>query len=223
MFDVFQNVLAEIQAEISEMAFKTWFKNVVLVELDKANGVATIGVPNVFLIKMLENQYRGMIIDAFEHNNVKLERLDFVVKGDGKTRVKAREVTNAEGLRMGGAERARSTRELVENIGDKVKNSRISSSGLNSKYTLDNFVVGSSNELAAGVARLIAKNPGEKKFNPFFLYGGPGLGKTHLVQAVGNAILEQHPDMKVLYIPMNHFYSEFINAVRAGKGEEFVK
>ena len=223
MFDVFQNVLAEIQTEISEMAFKTWFKNVVLVELDKANGVATIGVPNVFLIKMLENQYRGMILDAFEHNNVKLERLDFVVKGDGKTRVKAREVTNAEGLRMGGAERARSTRELVENIGDKVKSSRISSSGLNSKYTLDNFVVGSSNELAAGVARLIAKNPGEKKFNPFFLYGGPGLGKTHLVQAVGNAILEQHPDMKVLYIPMNHFYSEFINAVRAGKGEEFVK
>lgn len=96
-------------------------------------------------------------------------------------------------------------------------------SGLNLKYTLDNFVVGSSNELAAGVARLIAQNPGEKKFNPFFLYGGPGLGKTHLVQAIGNAIVEQHPEMKVLYIPMNHFYSEFINAVKVGKGEDFVK
>ena len=223
MFDVFQNILAEVQTEISEMAFKTWFEKVELVYLDKEAKVATIGAPNVFKIKTLETKYQGILMDAFKHNNIELNRLEFTIKGDGKTRVKAREVTNADGLKLGGSERIKSTRELVENFGGKVKSSRISGSGLNSKYTLDNFVVGSSNELAAGVARLIAKNPGEKKFNPFFLYGGPGLGKTHLVQAVGNAILEQHPDMKVLYIPMNHFYSEFINAVRAGKGEEFVK
>ena len=223
MFDVFQNVLAEVQTEISEMAFKTWFEKVELVSLDKEAKVATIGAPNVFKIKTLETKYQGILMDAFKHNNIDLVRLEFTIKGDGKTRVKAREVTNAEGLRLGGSERVKSTRELMENIGSRAKTSRVSTSGLNSKYTLDNFVVGSSNELAAGVARLIAKNPGEKKFNPFFLYGGPGLGKTHLVQAVGNAILEQHPDMKVLYIPMNHFYSEFINAVRAGKGEDFVK
>ncbi len=205
------------------MAFKTWFEKVELVSLDKEAKVATIGAPNVFKIKTLETKYQGILMDAFKHNNIDLVRLEFTIKGDGKTRVKAREVTNAEGLRLGGSERVKSTRELMENIGSRAKTSRVSTSGLNSKYTLDNFVVGSSNELAAGVARLIAKNPGEKKFNPFFLYGGPGLGKTHLVQAVGNAILEQHPDMKVLYIPMNHFYSEFINAVRAGKGEDFVK
>ena len=223
MFDVFQSVLAEIKTKISEMAFNTWFEKVELVGLDKEAKVATIGAPNVFKIKTLETKYQGLLLDAFKHKNIDVERLEFTIKGDGKTRVKAREVTNAEGVKLGGSERVKSTRELVENLGSRMRTSRISSSGLNSKYTLDNFVVGSSNELAAGVARLIAKNPGEKKFNPFFLYGGPGLGKTHLVQAVGNAILEQHPSMKVLYIPMNHFYSEFINAVRAGKGEEFVK
>lgn len=223
MFDVFQNVLAEVQTEISEMAFKTWFEKVELVSLDKEAKVATIGAPNVFKIKTLETKYQGILMDAFKHNKVDLSRLEFVIKGDGKTRVKAREVTNLEGPRLSGGERVKSTRELVEDLGGRIKGARSSGSGLNSKYTLDNFVVGSSNELAAGVARLIAKNPGEKKFNPFFLYGGPGLGKTHLVQAVGNAILEQHPGMKVLYIPMNHFYSEFINAVRSGKGDDFVK
>ena len=72
------------------------------------------------------------------------------------------------------------------------------------------------------MARLIVENPGGK-YNPFFLYGGPGLGKTHLVQAIGNAILEKNPKLKVLYIPTNHFYAEFVNAVRASKGSEFVK
>ena len=223
MFDVFQNVLAEVQTEISEMAFKTWFEKVELVSLDKDEKVATIGAPNVFKIKTLEAKYQGILMEAFRHNNIELTRLDFVIKGDGKTRVRAREVRNEEGLRLGGSERVKSARELVERMGGQARSAKMNGSGLNSKYTLDNFVVGSSNELAAGVAKLIAENPGEKKFNPFFLYGGPGLGKTHLVQAIGNEILERHPDMKVLYIPMNHFYSEFINAVRAGKGEEFVK
>lgn len=223
MFDVFQNVLAEVQTQISEMAFKTWFDSVELVGVDNTAKVATVGAPNVFKIKTLERKYQGMLIDAFKHNNIELTRIDFVLRGGGKTKVKAREVTNEEGLRLGGSERVKSARELAEKTTGRARQVSSVSSGLNSKYTLENFVVGSSNELAAGVARLIVQNPGEKKFNPFFLYGGPGLGKTHLVQAIGNAIVEQHPDMKVLYIPMNHFYSEFINAVKVGKGEDFVK
>ena len=175
MFDVFKNVLAEVQTEISDMAFKTWFNNVGLISIDEKEKVATIGVPNVFLIKTLESKYQGILLDAFKHNNVDLTRLDFVIKGDRKTKVRAREVTNGGELKLGGSERVKSTRELAERASERVKTSRVDDSGLNSKYTLDNFVVGSSNELAAGVARLIAKNPGEKKFNPFFLYGGPGL------------------------------------------------
>lgn len=209
-------MLAEVQKEISDVAFKTWFEDVGLVEIDKDAKVAVVGAPNVFKIKMLETKYRGILMEAFQHNNIELKRIDFVIKSSGKTKVKAREVLKNEGGRV------TTTRELVEHIATP-RPAAQNTTGLNSKYTLENFVVGSSNELAAGVARLIAREPGEKKFNPFFLYGGPGLGKTHLVQAIGNAIVAEHPQMKVLYIPMNHFYSEFINAVRVGKGEEFVK
>ena len=215
MFDVFQNVLAEVQKELSEMAFKTWFKNVTLVELDKEAGVATIGVPNVFLIKTLEDKYSGMLMEAFKHNNIELKRLDFVIKSGENTKVKAREVR--------GEERVKSTRELVEHVTASTRTVGKVTTGLSPQYTLDNFVVGSSNELAAGVAKLIVQNPGDKRFNPFFLYGGPGLGKTHLVQAIGNAIVERDPSKKVLYVTTNQFYSEFINALMKKRGEEFVK
>ncbi len=219
MFDVFQNVLAEIQREVSEASFKTWFKDVELVSLDKDAGVATIGAPNVFVTKQLETKYVGMLLDAFKHNKISLKSIDFTVKSSGKTKVRSREVRNDEGLRLGGADRASSVRDLTEHLTPRLP--KTFSTGLNSKYTLDNFVVGSNNDLAAGVAKLIVKNPGGK-YNPFFLYGGPGLGKTHLVQGIGNAILERDPKCRVLYIPMNHFYADFINSIRAGKGEEFV-
>jgi len=214
VFDVFQNVLAEVQKELSEMAFKTWFKNVTLVELDKEAKVATIGVPNVFLIKTLEDKYSGMIMEAFRHNNIELKQLDFTIKASKNTKVKAREIHSEE--------RVKSTREIVEHV-QPVRGTTKSTTGLSSQYTLDNFVVGSSNELAAGVAKLIVQNPGDKRFNPFFLYGGPGLGKTHLVQAIGNAIVEKDPSKKVLYVTTNQFYSEFINALMKKRGEEFVR
>ena len=203
------------------MAFKTWFDEVSLIELDRENQVAVIGAPNVFKTKTLETKYHDILIEAFRHNNVDLKRIDFTIKSTGNTKVRAREVRNDEGLKLGGGERVKSTRELVEHM-RPTGTTTGATTGLNSKYTLDNFIVGSSNELAAGVARLIVKNPGVG-YNPFFLYGGPGLGKTHLVQAIGNAILEEDPSKKVLYITTNHFYSEFINAVRANKGEEFVR
>lgn len=221
MFDVFQNVLAEIEGEISEANFKTWFKDVRLAEIDKTAKVAVINVPNVFITKQMETKYSGMLVEAFRHNGVEVERLEFSVKSTA-TKTKAREVVSEEGFRLGGAERVNSARDIAEHIAVPRMPIKAFTTGLNSKYTLENFVVGSNNELAAGVARLIVDDPGGK-YNPFFLYGGPGLGKTHLVQAIGNAILAKNPKMRVRYIPTNHFYSEFINAVRANKGEEFVR
>ena len=222
MFDVFKNVLAEVQREISEASFKTWFKDVELVALDKENKVAQIGAPNVFVTKQLEAKYLGMLMEAFAHNHVELERIDFTVKTSGKTKVRSREVRNEEGVRLGGDGRVDSLGELAGRLSTTRTPIKTYTTGLNSKYTLDNFVVGRNNDLAAGVARLIVEQPGGK-YNPFFLYGGPGLGTTHLVQAIGNAILERDPKCRVLYITMNHFYSEFINSIRANKGEEFVK
>lgn len=223
MFDVFQNVLAEVQKKITDMAFRTWFDKVSLVEIDKENQVAVIGAPNVFKIKTLETKYRDILMEAFKHNNVELKRIDFTIKSGDNTKVKkAHEVRSSDGIRLGGGERVKSAREIIERARPTVTVGKMST-GLNSQYTLENFVVGSSNELAAGVARLIVQNPGDKRFNPFYLYGGPGLGKTHLVQAIGNAILEKDPQKKVLYVTTNQFYSEFINSLMKKRGEEFVK
>ena len=86
------------------------------------------------------------------------------------------------------------------------------------KYTLDNFVIGSNNDLAVAAAKSIINNPGTS-YNPFFLYGGSGLGKTHLVQAIGNEILKNHPDYKILYTPISDFYADFVDSVLKGKGK----
>ncbi len=220
LFDVFQNVLAEVRKEVGEMAFQIWFENVGLVSLDTDLHVATIGAPNVFKIKTLESKYRDKLIKAFKHNNIELKQLDFVIKSVEKARVSAREVVGPNGLaRVNKVNPVSSPSDVIRGIKPKIK---APSNGLNPRYTLDNFVVGRNNDLAAGVAKLIVKDPGGK-YNPFFLYGGPGLGKTHLVQAIGNAIMADYPDKKVLYITMNHFYSEFINAVRKNMGDDFVK
>ncbi len=219
MFDVFQNVLAEIQSSISEVAFRTWFEKVELVSLDEDTKTATIGAPNIFKIKTLEAKYKDALLKAFKHNNIELRQLLFILNGDGNTHVKAREIRNDDAIRSVRKSQVLSAGDIAEHV----KQTKPNPTGLSSKYTLDNFIVGSSNELAAGVAQLIVKNPGEKKFNPFFLYGGPGLGKTHLVQGIGNAIVKAHPELKVLYIPMNHFYAEFIRSVMAKRGDEFVK
>ena len=190
--------------------------------LDANAGIAVVGAPNVFITKQMETKYLGMLLEAFSHNNVNLTRIDFVVKSSGKTKVRAREVSRTDdGFRFSRGEIS-SAREVAERINIPRMPTKTFATGLNSKYTLDNFVVGSNNDLAAGVAKRIVEQPGGK-YNPFFLYGGPGLGKTHLVQAIGNAILEKDPKCKVLYITMNHFYSEFINAIRANKGDDFVR
>ena len=165
MFDVFRNVLEEIRREISEASYNTWFKNVDLVELDTTNRVARVGVPNVFAVKQFEVKYAGLFIKAFRNNNIELDRVDFTVKNSGKTRVRAREVKSDEGLRLGGDGQSTSISEaLSERMKDTPVVSRNSTTGLNSKFTLDNFIVGSSNDLAAGVAKRIVEQPGGKYY-----------------------------------------------------------
>ncbi len=93
-------------------------------------------------------------------------------------------------------------------------------SSLNPKYTFDTFVTGGSNRFAHAAAMAVAKDPG-KAYNPFFMYGGVGLGKTHLMHAIGNAVLETHPDMRVLYVSSEQFTNEIIRAIQEGRPEMF--
>ena len=212
MFDVWQNVLAEIEQNVSRAAFATWFTDVTLLSID--GGVVIIEAPNVFKAEQLSKRYDENIKTALKNNQVEFSEVEYRIKSSSKVRPRGREITMKEVSSGLGATVSRGrTAAMLQNF----------SNGLSSDYSLSNFVIGSSNEVAVSVAQTIIKNPGKNRFNPFFLYGGPGLGKTHLVQAIGNEIVRRNPKLKVLYTTTNNFYAEFIKSLRQKKGDSFAK
>ena len=206
MYDVWKNALAEIEQQISAANFSTWFQDTSLISSDDGNVI--IGVKNSFYVKQLRNRYLDIITTALKNNNLTVNSIDFEVQANIKSKVRPREITHTE-----------TVKEHIKTIRQSTTKD-VSDNGLNSKYTLDNFVIGSNNDLAVSAAKSIIDAPGTR-YNPFFLYGGPGLGKTHLVQAIGNELLRRNPDLKIFYTPISHFYSDFIDAVKLGKGKEF--
>jgi len=208
MYDVWKNALAEIEQQISSANFSTWFQDTSIISAE--NGSIIIGVKNTFYVKQLRNRYLDLITTALKNNNLDVKSVDFEVQTTSKTKVRPREITTTE----------TQIKEHIKTVRKPLQETRQNNTGLNDKYTIDNFVVGSNNDLAVSAARSIIDSPGDR-YNPFFLYGGPGLGKTHLVQAIGNELLKRNPNLKVFYTPISHFYSDFIDAVRAGKGKEF--
>ena len=207
MYDVWKNALAEIEQQISTANFSTWFQDTSLLSTD--NGEIKIGVKNSFYVKQLRNRYLDIIKTALQNNNITVSNIDFEVQSGAKPKIRPREITATN----------TTVKAHVQNLKSELTD-QTSNTGLNSKYTLDNFVVGSNNDLAVSAARSIIDSPGDR-YNPFFLYGGPGLGKTHLVQAIGNELLKKNPNLKIFYTPISHFYSDFIDAVKLGKGKEF--
>lgn len=210
MYDVWKNALAEIEQQISAANFSTWFQGTSLISNEDGN--IKISVKNTFYVKQLRNRYLDLIKTALKNNNINVVEIDFIVENTTRTKVRPREVTKNTLLT--------DAKKRIETKAQKATNTTNFNNGLNRKYTLDNFVIGSNNDLAVSAAKNIINSPGTK-YNPFFLYGGPGLGKTHLVQAIGNELVKQNPDFKVFYTPINHFYSDFVDAIRTGKGKEF--
>ena len=212
MPDSWKAVLADIEKEVSSASFTTWFGSLSLLNIE--DEVAFFGVKSVFHVKPLA-KYNNTIIKAFAKNNIKITDMKFEVVRENKNIVKpfTREVTGKK------EEDKKPSISINERINELYPKKEFES-GLNPKFTMDNFVIGSNNDLAVGVAENVINNPGQK-YNPFFLYGGPGLGKTHLVQAIGNSLLLKNPKMKILYTPINHFYSDFINSIKNGAMEKF--
>ena len=205
MYDVWKNALAEIEQQISAANFSTWFQDTSIISTD--NGNIKIGVKNSFYVKQLRNRYLDIITTALKNNNLEVNSVDFEVQTNNKPKLRPREITKETSFFK------KPTKTIAKEKNDH-------ETGLNNKYNLDNFVVGSNNDLAVSAARSIIDAPGTR-YNPFFLYGGPGLGKTHLVQAIGNELLRKDPTLKIFYTPIAHFYSDFIDAVKLGKGKEF--
>lgn len=219
--NLWQTVLGEIELTVSRGAYVTWFKNTRL--LRHKDNVMVIGVPNVFIKQQLEKKYNQLILDTLAKNNVIPERLDFKIYSS----INVPKKTDEETFILNSATTERLAASAAGQSSSQTTGSTVSSTlrhnyrqGLNEKYTFDTFIVGSGNELAYAACQAIAANPGTK-YNPLFLYGGVGLGKTHLIQAVGNAILAENREANIVYISIEQFVQEFLDAIKFKKNTDF--
>ncbi|GHU80474.1 chromosomal replication initiator protein DnaA [Clostridia bacterium] len=203
---VWKNTLEEIRTKLSPAAYSGYFNNVDMIKNE--GGVVVLGVINVFVKKNLEVKYRNLVTEALKKNGVEVE--SFTVEMMSKPTRKAvvsREVT-------GGDLMAAANTKVARNFNSHPA----SDNGLSPRYTFENFVIGTNNDLAVGTAKAIVDSPGNKKYNPFFLYGPSGIGKTHLIQAIGNELLARDPKIKVLYTTIEQFYHGFVEAMRKKTG-----
>ena len=211
---LWRTVLGEIELSVSRGNFVTWFKNTSL--LHHSEKTIIIGVPNVFIKQQLERKYADLLRSTFEKNGIVDTEIIFKIHGS----MTQSQETAAEPIILDAAP-ARPKASLQQ-PGAGVKNGLTHTyrQGLNERYTLDSFIVGSGNELAFAACQSIVQFPGTK-YNPLFLYGGAGIGKTHLMQAVGNAILAKSSGAKVLYVSTEQFVQEFVDAIRFKKTADF--
>lgn len=198
---LWQSVLSQVQFCISRANFETWFKNTKII-LEK-DGIVSVSVPNSFSKEWLENKYHKLILKILRNTEEKIKDVKYIVENPPQ------KLQNQKSSKV---EETKSPQLRFKELEiDKETN-------LNPHYTFDNFVVGAFNELAYAAALAITKNPG-MTYNPFFVYGGVGLGKTHLLEAIGNKIKEKFPKKRVEYFPSNKFIGEIINAIKNQEAE----
>jgi len=201
--ELWESALMEIELSVSKANFSTWFKNTRVTKTE--SGVVYLGVPNEFVKDWLINKYHTFILRALRNVSEKVRSLEYVVVKDSD---KARGApVFSEGL---GLSRELPLADLYVNKEDN----------LNPRYTFDSFVVGSFNELAYTASQAIINKLGVV-YNPLFIYGNTGLGKTHLIQAVGNTIKTKNPDKKVYYITSEKFSMDYINSLQNNKIQVF--
>lgn len=204
---LWQSVLGEIELSVSHATFTTWFKNTELVDHNDAGVV--ISVPNIFAKKQFEVKFNDQIKTVLAKNNINPKQISYIISTTGKhTRLNRETTVDINPSSPAG--------ELLSSSSSQNTSSPSISGGLNPRYTFDNFIVGSSNDLAYTASQAVAANPGVK-YNPIYLYGGVGLGKTHLMQAIGNEIIKNDPKMRVIYISSETFVNEFLDYIRFKK------
>ena len=207
---IWQAVLGEVELTVSRGNFVTWFKNTHLLEYTPEKAV--IGVPNVFIKQQLERKYADLLKEVLGKNGVSPDSVLFDIYSSPGT--KSRRNTEDSVMLAPTAYKEKKTESKRSGVAHNYRQ------GLNSRYTFDNFIVGGANELAYAACQAIAQKPGNK-YNPLFLYGGVGIGKTHLIQAVGNEILKNNPSAHIVYISTEQFIQEFLDAIRFKKNTDF--
>ena len=198
---LWQSVLGEVEIQLSKANFLTWLKDSRLAK--KEDNEICISLPNNFVKTWVEDKYQKMLLGIARSFDDSIKKISFVIQANPQDLTKLK--------RFSPEEQKQAT--FPEFKIDQ-------ETGLNPKYTLDSFVVGSSNELAHAAIQAIIKEPG-RKYNPFFLYGGVGLGKTHLIQAAGNEIKKNSKNqVRVKYTPSETYVRDIVWALRNKRIED---
>jgi chromosomal replication initiator protein len=195
--EIWEKTLNIIKNELTEVSFNTWMKSAVPVSI--SNTCIKLGVPNDFTKEILDTRYKDLLINAINLITSKKYTIEFCILSE----------ETAE----------------IERKNSEVQNKALAmpdemSATLNPKYKFDSFVIGNSNRFAHAASLAVAESPA-KAYNPLFIYGGVGLGKTHLMHAIGHYILMNNPKAKVVYVSSEKFTNELINSIKDDKNVEF--
>lgn len=202
---LWESSLAEIELNISKANFNTWFKNTYI--LKQESGVVYLGVSNEFSKDWMYNKYHKFILKAIRNYGENIRGIEYIVcknKNEVKTDVKTQK-----------QEEGSQNTELP--LSDLYINKE---DNLNPRYTFDSFVIGSFNEVAEAASKAIIKEPG-RAYNPLFVYGETGIGKTHLIQAIGNEIKKIDKNKLIYYVTSEKFSMDYINSLQTSKINEF--
>ncbi|NMB92465.1 MAG: chromosomal replication initiator protein DnaA [Parcubacteria group bacterium] len=200
--DLWKAALGEIQLNISKANFLTWFKDTFIIE--QKGDTVSLGVPSNFAKDWLNNKYHKTILQALNHLDPNIVKVEYIVTEGNSALEKIK--------------KARSSRKKIkeEPILEQQLNFQELTidpeTNLNPRYTFETFIVGSNNELAHAAALAVTENLGSK-YNPLFIYGGVGLGKTHLLQAIGNKVKKENKKLKIKYASSEKFIDELVKAI----------
>ena len=196
--ELWQAVLAQIQFNISKVNFATWFKNTKIIS--NKDGEIVITTPNSFSKEWLSNKYNDLIFKILKGLDNQMKTVNYIIQPENP------KLKSLKHFKKHNIEVSPNQLDFEEfNINSKTN--------LNPKYDFDNFIVGSFNEVAHAAAWAVAQNPGFT-YNPLFIYGGVGLGKTHILQASGNFVAENFPEKKIKYSRTGQFVFDIVRAIR---------
>ncbi|KAJ49569.1 chromosomal replication initiator protein [Clostridium tetanomorphum] len=199
--DIWEKTLNIVKGELTEVSFNTWIKSITPMKIE--NDTLFLCVPNDFTKGILDSRYKDLIINALKLITSKKYNIEFFIASE--------DIANVESLNK--------NHKTINNASNVVISDEMSTM-LNPKYTFDSFVIGNSNRFAHAASLAVAEAPA-KAYNPLFIYGGVGLGKTHLMHAIGHYVLQNNPNSKVVYVSSEKFTNELINSIKDDKNVEF--
>ncbi len=202
---LWQAILGSLEISLSKANFNTWFKNTSITE--RGADFIIVGVPSAFNRDWIAAKYHQEMLKALKSQAPEIKEIRYQLGGAPNVS----QPTQKNNPAKNNPENSSQKENFSPNI-----------SGLNPKYIFDTFIIGKNNELAHAASQAVAKTPGSQ-YNPLFIYGGVGLGKTHLMHAVGHKLLQSNPKQKIIYVTSEKFTNDYINAISQKRMDEFKK